>query len=118
MRLQPPRGRGGRARRLLMVAACIEAILVVPQVLIVAILGVDAAQGLVWPVWFWTLVLSVVAASLALVGFVLTVVDMSAHRITGAEAIGRTVAAALLLLVAPLTIFVVPLLSSIGFGLR
>jgi hypothetical protein len=97
-------------------AACIEVILVVPQILIVAVLGEEAAQGLVWPVWFWTLVLSLVAAALALVGLVLTVVDVSAHRVTTGEAVGRIMAAVMLLLIAPFTIFVVPLLASIGFG--
>lgn len=109
-------GRGGRARGLLVSAACIEVILVVPQILIVAVLGEEAAQGLVWPVWFWTLVLSLVAAALALVGLVLTVVDVSAHRVTTGEAVGRIMAAVMLLLIAPFTIFVVPLLASIGFG--
>lgn len=110
------RDKGGRSLISLIIAAALEVFLAVPQILIVAFLGVEAGRGLVWPVWFWVFVLSLVVAVLAIVGLVLTFVELSAYQIAGRGAAVRTAAAAFLVLIAPANIFMVPLLEWIGLG--
>lgn len=85
-----------RGRKALLVALSIEAVLVVPQALIMATLGLEAAQGLVWPLGLPMLVLSLIVSVLALVALVIAVTDAVARRVTAAPAVRRIVGSAAL----------------------
>ncbi|MBK9158065.1 MAG: hypothetical protein IPM11_08045 [Micropruina sp.] len=110
------KARGGRSLGPLVVAAFIEVVLIVAEILIVALHGREASQGIFWALAYWIIFVSLVPSVLGLVGFALTRVDLAAARITHVQGRRRRVTGAVLFLLAPLTVNVGPLLAWIGFG--
>ena len=110
------KARGGRSLGPLVVAAFIEVVLIVAEILIVAFHGREASRGIFWALAYWIIFVSLVPSVLGLVGFALARVDLAAARITHVQAKRRRVTGAALFLMAPLTLYVGPLLAWIGFG--